>query len=100
MFSNLDCTYNFTSSYDRLKIIENTLFNSNSNSNKWIKDSQTKDNQLRYIKNYDELNLIEINIIDKGYYKVFVPINEITFTLHFEEKSFNKMLKYVNQFIN
>ncbi len=96
MFSNLDCTYNFTSSYDRLKIIENTLFDSN---NKWIKDSQTKDNQIRYIKKYDELNMIEINIIDSDNYKVLVPINEITYSLYFEEKSFNKMLKYVNKFI-
>jgi hypothetical protein len=97
MFNNLDCTCNFTSTEDRLKIIENTLFDSNNN--KWIKDSQTKDNQLRYFKKYNELDLIEINIINKDYYTVLVPINEITYSLHFKEKSFNKMLQYVNKFI-
>lgn len=97
MFNNFDFTCNFTSCKDRLKFIENTLFN-NSNNNKWIKDTQTKDNQIRYMKKYNELDLIEINF-EKYYYRVLVPFSKVTYRLYFDEKYLDKMLNYVNKYI-
>ena len=94
MLDNTNCTYDITCE-NKLNYIEKQLFEK---SQDWIKDIETKKNQIRYLKKYNELSMIEINC-EKNKYSVLVPFTDINFRLYFNESSVVKMMDYVSSYV-
>lgn len=94
MLNNTKVTYDITCE-NNLTHIEKQLFEKSIH---WIKDTNTKNNQIRYLKKYNELSVIEINC-EKNNYSVLVPFTDINFRLYFKECSVVKMVNYINKYI-
>ena len=69
MLNNTKVTYDITCE-NNLTHIEKQLFEK---SIYWIKDTNTTNNQIRYLKKYNELSMIEINC-EQNNYSVLVPL--------------------------
>jgi hypothetical protein len=94
MLNNTKVTYDITCE-NNLTHIEKQLFEK---SIYWIKDTNTTNNQIRYLKKYNELSMIEINC-EQNNYSVLVPLTDINFRLYFNENSIVKMVDYINNYI-
>ena len=94
MLDNTNITYDITCE-NKLDNIEKQLFEK---SQDWVKDLETKNGQIRYLKKYNELSMIEINY-EKNNYSVLVPFTDINFRLYFNESSVVKMMDYVSSYV-
>ena len=94
MLDNTNFTYDITCE-NKLDNIEKQLFEK---SQDWVKDMETKNGQIRYLKKYNELSMIEINY-DKNKYSVLVPFADINFRLYFKEKYVVKMMDYISTYV-
>ena len=95
MLNTTKITYDITCE-TKLNQIENQLFEK---SKDWIKDTDTTKNQIRYLKKYNELSMIEINR-DRNRYSVLVPHRDINYRLYFNYNAIVKMTNYVRNYIN
>ena len=94
MLDNTKFTYDITCE-NKLTHIEKQLFEK---SQDWVKDLETKNGQIRYLKKYNELSMIEINY-EKNNYSVLVPFTDINFRLYFKECLVVNMMNYINNYI-
>jgi len=94
MLTNSKITCDITCE-NKLNRIEKHLFEKTQD---WVKDVETGNTRIRYLKKYNELSMIEINCV-KNKYSVLVPFSDVNFRLYFNENSVEKMINYISTYV-